>query len=57
MIVYTMVEMAKAHNIHPYRYLKYLLDSRPGVDTSEAEFADIAPWSEKARLACGNETE
>ena len=57
MIVYTMVEMAKAHNIHPYRYLKYLLDSRPGVDTSEAEFADLAPWSEKARLACGNETE
>lgn len=57
MIVYTMVEMAKAHNIHQYRYLKYLLDSRLGVDTSEAEFADLAPWSEKARLACGNETE
>ena len=57
MSVYTMVEMAKAHNIHPYHYLKYLLDSRPGVDTSEAEFAVLAPWSEKARLACSNETE
>ena len=48
MVVYTMVEMAKAHGFHPYSYLKYLLDSRPSTDTSDAELANLAPWSEKA---------
>lgn len=57
MVVYTMVEMAKAHGLHPYSYLKYLLDSRPSTDTSDAELADLAPWSEKARIACSNKSE
>lgn len=57
MLVYTMVEMAKAHDIHPYRYLEYLLDSRPSADTSEAELADLAPWSEKARIVCNIKSE
>ena len=52
-----MVEMAKAHNLHPYNYLKYLLDSRPGKDTTDAEFEALAPWSEKARAACSRESE
>lgn len=52
MVVYTMVEMAKAHGLHPYNYLQYLLDSRPGKDTTDAEFQDLAPWSEKARTEC-----
>ena len=57
MVVYTMVEMAKAHGLHPYNYLKYLLDSRPGTDTSDAEFKDLAPWSEKARIECNKKSE
>ena len=57
MVVYTMVEMAKAHGLHPYSYLKYLLDSRPSTDTSDAELANLAPWSEKARIACSNKSE
>lgn len=57
MVVYTMVEMAKAHGLHPYSYLKYLLDSRPSISTSDAELADLAPWSEKARIACNNKSE
>lgn len=57
MVVYTMVEMAKAHGLHPYSYLKYLLDSCPSTDTREAELANLAPWSEKARIACSNKSE
>ena len=45
MIVYTMAEMAKAHWLHPYNYLKYLLDSRPGTDTTDAELKDLVPWN------------
>ena len=43
MVVYTMVEMAKAHGLHPYNYLKYLLDSPSGTDTTDAELKDLAP--------------
>ena len=57
MVVYTMVEMAKAHELHPYNYLQYLLDSRPGKDTTTAELQDLAPWSEKARIECNKKSE
>lgn len=57
MVVYTMVEMAKAHGLHPYNYLKYLLDSRFGTDTTDAELKDLAPWSEKARIECNKKSE
>lgn len=57
MVVYTMVEMAKAHGLHPYNYLKYLLDSRLGTDTTDAELKDLAPWSEKARIECNKKSE
>ena len=57
MVVYTMVEMAKAYGLHPYNYLQYLLDSRPGKDTTDAEFQDLAPWSEKAWIECNKKSE
>nr|WP_252264619.1 hypothetical protein [Hungatella hathewayi] len=34
-----------------------MLDSRPGTDTSDAEFKDLAPWSEKARIECNKKSE
>ena len=52
MVVYTMVEMAKAYGLHPYNYLKYLLDSRPETDATDAELKVLVPWSEKARIEC-----
>ena len=57
MVVYTMVEMAKAYGLHPYNYLKYLLDSRPGTDTIDAELKDPAPWSEMARIEYNKKSE
>lgn len=57
MVVYTMVEMAKANGLHPYNYLQYLLDSRPGKDTTDAGIQDLAPWSEKARIECNKKSE
>ena len=41
-----MVEMAKAHGIHPYNYLNYMLDRRLCPDISEAEVEELALWSE-----------
>lgn len=46
-VVYTMVEMAKAHDLNIYEYLKYLLEHRPTKEMSDEQLADLAPWSEK----------
>ena len=34
-VVYTMVEMAKAHGLNIYGYLKFLLEHRPGKDMTD----------------------
>lgn len=57
MVVCNMVEMAKAHGLHPYNYLKYLMDVFPSIETSDIELAKLAPRSEKARIACSNKSE
>ena len=46
-VVYTMVEMAKAHDLNIYGYLKFLLEHRPGKDMTDKQLAELAPWSEK----------
>ena len=46
-VVYTMVEMAKAHELNVYGYLKFLLDHRPTKEMTDDQLAELAPWSEK----------
>ena len=42
-----MVEMAKAHDLNVYGYLKILLDHRPTKEMTDDQLAELAPWSEK----------
>jgi len=42
-----MVEMAKAHGLNIYGYLKFLLEHRPTKDMTDAQLVELAPWSEK----------
>lgn len=54
-VVYTMVEMAKAHDLNIYEYLKYLLEKRPDQSWSDEQLSELAPWSEKLqslKIAC-----
>ena len=46
-ILFTLVETARANNVDPYYYLKYLLDSMPAhMDDHDRSFlADMMPWS------------
>ena len=44
-----MVEMAKAHNLNIYGYLKFLLEHRPNQNMTDEQLAELAPWSEKLR--------
>ena len=46
-VTYTMVEMAKAHDLNIYEYLKYVLDQRPDSTWSDEQLSQLAPWSEK----------
>jgi hypothetical protein len=52
--VYTMVEMAKAHGLGIYEYLKYLLDHRPNENMTDEQLELLAPWSEDAKNTCKN---
>ena len=46
-VVYTIVEMAKAHDLNIYGYLKFLLEHRPTKEMTDEQLAELAPWSEK----------
>ncbi len=51
-VVYTMVEMAKAHNLNIFNYLTYLLKQRPHENMTEGQLESLAPWSRKAIECC-----
>ena len=53
-IVYTMVEMAKAHDLNIYKYLNYLLEQRPSSKWTDGQFEKLAPWSSEVQALCKN---
>lgn len=57
MKIYTLIEMAKAHGINPYKYLNYLLEQRPNAEMADEQLALLVPWNEKVQEACGNKVE
>ena len=57
MIVFSLVETAKANGLDPLKYLTYLLESRPNVDMSDDELEKLAPWNEATRQQCVNNLE
>ena len=55
-IVYSIVETAKANDLKPYEYLKYLLTEIPkhieDKDAHKAYLDDLLPWSENLPDIC-----
>ena len=51
-ILYTMVEMAKAHNIKIFDYCKYVLDHRPDKNMTDDELEKLAPWNKDVIEKC-----
>ena len=51
-IVYTMVEMARAHGLNIYKYLKYLLDHLPDTKMTDSALAKLAPWDQDVKANC-----
>lgn len=50
--VYSIVEMAKAHELNIYEYIKYILSQRPSKDWSDEQLETIAPWSRDVIEKC-----
>lgn len=50
--VYTMVEMAKAHDLKVYKYSNYLLEHRPCNDWTDEQLSDLASWNQSVIDIC-----
>ncbi|MFD1068181.1 transposase domain-containing protein, partial [Oceanobacillus locisalsi] len=45
-IIYSVVETAKENGLNPFKYLHYLFEELPNMDTSDKEkLAYLLPWS------------
>ena len=55
--VYSLVEMAKAHNLNVFKYLSYVLEQRIDADSADEDLLDsLAPWNQNVISACANDT-
>lgn len=54
-IVYSIVEMAKAHGLNIYKYLNFLLTQRPSISMNDSELELLSPWSEAVKASCSIE--
>jgi transposase/uncharacterized coiled-coil protein SlyX len=52
--VYTIIEMAKAHNLNIYKYLNYLLEHHLGENASDEQLSLLAPWNQDVIDGCSN---
>ncbi len=52
--VYTMAEMAKAHNLNIYKYLNYLLEHLPSTKMADTALAELAPWNKNVIADCSS---
>lgn len=50
--VYTMVEMAKTHNLNIYKYLKYLLERLPDTKMTNEALGHLVPWDPDVQSEC-----
>lgn len=51
-IVYTMVEMARAHDLNIYKYFMYLLEQRRNMEMTEEQLGALVPWSKEVIDRC-----
>lgn len=57
MVIFSMIETAKANGVDPQRYLEFLLSKRPHGQMTDKELEQLVPWSETAKTACSKEVE
>ena len=46
-VLYSIVETAKANGLHPYEYLKYVIEELSQNKQTPEKIQEVLPWSEK----------
>ena len=54
MMVYSLLETARANGLNPQKYLEYLLEARPNKNMSDEELENMTPWNPKVQECCVN---
>ena len=49
-VLYSIVETAKENGLHPFLYIKYLLETLP--NTNSSEMLHLLPWSNSLPVSC-----
>lgn len=57
MMIYSLVETAKANGVNPERYLQFLLEKRPNENLSDADLESLMPWQEEVKNQCNSKQE
>ncbi len=56
MMVYSLLETARANGLNPQKYLEYLLEARPDKNMSDEKLENMAPWNPKVQECCVNKS-
>ena len=56
MMVYSLLETARANGLNPQKYLEYLLEARPDESMSDEELENMSPWNPKVQELCVNKS-
>ena len=56
MMVYSLLETARANGLNPQKYLEYLLEARPDKNMSDEKLENMAPWNPKVQECCINKS-
>ena len=54
MMVFSLLETARANGINPYKYLEFLLKSRPDEKMTDEQLESLPPWNENVKQICKN---
>lgn len=57
MMVYSLLETARANGLNPQKYLEYLPEGRPNEEMSDEQLETMAPWSPMVQECCVNKDE
>lgn len=57
MMVYSLLETARANGLNPQKYLAYLLEARLNEEMSDEQLETMAPWSSMVQECCVNKNE
>ena len=57
MMLYSLLETARANELNPKKYLEYVLKARPSEKMTSEELELLTPWNKEVQKVCTNISE